>query len=184
MVGFALAALAAGFSVVDKVPHVLVILAGILSVVWLLWLDHVEHVYKIAAFIGIRLSPLLGAHYGRDALGWESFRRRLDKGGVEAWEALGRPDMRGRAPSTVKILHSRATFGFVSYIFGLPTPVLLGVYAYLAFRDGWHARNGVPEVIGMTIVAALAAYAAFKHRLVVREVKLIDESISRAGGSG
>ncbi len=86
-----LTVLGAGMAVfdVDKafVQDVLLGLAAISACLWLFWLDHLRQIFKIGAYIGLRLAPILQGFDAR-ALGWEKFLREIDSDEHRAGAAI------------------------------------------------------------------------------------------------
>jgi hypothetical protein len=142
---------------VDKHSEVVVALAAVSSFLWLLWIDHTSQIYKIAAYIGLRLAPRLR---DRDAglLGWEHFMRILNQGGEKAAIALRRPS------EEIKLLRTESIGRFVSLLFGV-TPLLLIVgfiiakygFVVAAYRELLDYRT-IPSLRGWILVLAFSAW--------------------------
>lgn len=88
LVALQVTALGAGLAIFEQYPDVVVGVAVASTFLWLLWIDQARQVCKLAAYIGVRLTPVLRDRHG-GVLGWEGFLRRLDRGGPDAAELLG-----------------------------------------------------------------------------------------------
>src|SRR5437588_7315204 len=77
IVGFDLAALGTGLSLVSSTPTVALALAAVSAYLWALWMDQAIQVWKLAAYAALQLRPRAGA----GMLQWEAFLRVLDEGG-------------------------------------------------------------------------------------------------------
>jgi hypothetical protein len=77
IIGLDLTALGSGLSLASKTPNVVVALAAVSAYLWSLWLDQASQVWKLAAYISLRLQPRAGP----GVLEWEAFLRALDEGG-------------------------------------------------------------------------------------------------------
>lgn len=122
-----LTVLGAGMAVfdVDKVflQDVLLGLAAISACLWLFWLDHLRQVFKIGAYIGLRLAPILQGFDAR-ALGWEKFLREIDSDEHRAGIAIfGDP-----AGRSIRFGKTRSIGANTTLLFGAITPVLIAVY--------------------------------------------------------
>src|SRR6266481_5511058 len=69
LVGLQLAAIGSGLAVIKDYPDVVLALAALSSFLWLLWIDHTSQIYKIAAYIGLKLAPRLRSG-NSELLGW------------------------------------------------------------------------------------------------------------------
>jgi hypothetical protein len=177
LVALQLAALGAGLSVLDKLPDVVLVLAAVSSFLWLLWIDHTSQIYKIAAYIGLRLAPRL--HEGdEELLGWEHFMRILDQGGQKAATALF-----GRSSSkSVKILRTEVIGRFISILFGASPPLLI-VGFMIAKHEKVFDWNTILSFHGAILVLALGLasiawlYAWRQYSLFVKMRRSIDQAL-------
>lgn len=128
-----IAALGTGIALVSQLPEVLLGLAALSSFLWLLWLDHTEQIYKIASYIGLRLSPRL-CREGEDLLGWEKFLRMVDRGGGEAAKALYGGPAPEELVSRIRIRPTRYITFYIMILFGLSPLVFLMAYTILVLQ--------------------------------------------------
>ncbi len=169
-------ALGAGILIVAHLHEALLGMALVTSYLWLLWLDHTEQVFKIAAYIGLRLSPRL-QRASQDALGWEMFRRRLDRGGSEAIEALYSVKAGPGVPSQVTIRPTRNIVRHVTLVFGILPVVLLVTYAFLRYdylHKGGAAAWG--RVGGLVLSLCLWTISLFQWFQFTRSVNAMEKA--------
>jgi hypothetical protein len=173
LIALQLAALGAGLSAADKLPEILLGLAMVSSFLWVFWMDHTGQIFKIAAYIALRLAPRLrGAT--PDALGWERFFRDLDAGAVPEWTNLAR----GRFPvHTTGSVHL-----YTGALFGVPPPAFL--VAYLV--SGVHGSGGGEALRWAGVAAALVLWIAtiLRFRVYLRMIDAIGDMIRPPGDAG
>lgn len=121
-----LTALGVGFSFYDKIPDVLIGLTIISCFLWLLWLDQTVQIYKIAAYIGCRLSPNL-KKISAVGFEWESFLRIIDKGGAKAALILYGPSR--MKDKLVKVHPTEYIGSYITILFGVLPPLFLIIYS-------------------------------------------------------
>jgi hypothetical protein len=176
LVALQLAALGAGLSVLDKLPDAVVALAAVSSFLWLLWIDHTSQIYKIAAYIGLRLAPRL--REGDEVLlGWEHFMRTLDQDGQKAAIALF-----GHSSSmSVKMLRTEVIGRFIFMLFGASPPLLI-VGFVIAKYDELSDLNSILSLRGAILVLASIAwlYAWSQYSLFVKMRRSIDQALLQA----
>jgi hypothetical protein len=157
IIGLDLAALGSGLSLVSKTPSIVVALAAVSAYLWSLWLDQASQVWKLAAYIALRLQPRAGP----GVLGWESFLRALDEGGSVAQRVVF-PNKTGALPSIPR-LRTRNIGFYISMLLG-GTPVLL-VGSYLATAPLEHAGAAIWIALGLAAVVwlnSLRLYGDFR----------------------
>jgi hypothetical protein len=172
LVALQLAALGAGLSAMNNLPDVVVALAAVSSFLWLLWIDHTSQIYKIAAYIGLRLAPRLREGEA-ELLGWEHFLRTLDQGGQKTAIALGRS-----SSERVKLLRTETIGRFISLLFGA-SPLLLIVGFVVAKHKELSDWNAILSLRGVILVLASLAwlYSWNRYSLFVKMRKSIDQSL-------
>lgn len=170
IVGFDLAALGTGLSLVAKTPSVALALAVVSACLWMLWLDQAIQVWKLAAYAALRLAPRAGP----GVLQWESFLRDLDEGGTDA-TTLIRPGQPGDV-RVVPRLRTRNIGFYISILLG-GTPVVL-VIGFLISKQADHSA----AAIWLELVLAAAVWAN-STRLYLSFRKLsqtLDDAIRQA----
>ncbi len=123
ILSYELAALGAGIAVLSTYPDVLLGLAAISTLLWLFWIDHTTQIYKIAAYIELKIAPRLRSP-GSEELGWERFLREIDAGDKRAEFALF-------GTSTGKIVNIQRTDWvgtYTAWLLGYSALVLLAIY--------------------------------------------------------
>lgn len=125
LISYQLTALGAGIAVFTKYPDVLLGLSAVSTFLWLFWIDHTTQIYKIAAYLELKIAPRLRKDDGGDLLGWERFLRRIDIGGATAerelyGHAVGR---------NLRIQATKWVAGYTAGLLGLSTLVLLTIYS-------------------------------------------------------
>ena len=124
LLSYELAALGAGIAVLDKYPDVLLGLAAISTFLWLFWIDHTTQIYKIAAYIELKIARRLRAQ-GGELLGWERFLRDIDAGGERRERA-----MYGKTTGKhIEIQKTEWVSNYTSWLLGYSTLALLVVYS-------------------------------------------------------
>ena len=123
LISYQLTALGAGIAVFDKYPDVLLGLAAVSTFLWLFWIDHTTQIYKLAAYLELRLAPRLRKD-GVDLLSWERFLRRVDTGGATAERELY-GDVAGR---NLQIQATKWIAGYAAGLLGFSTLVLLTIW--------------------------------------------------------
>jgi hypothetical protein len=132
LIALDLTVLGVGLTVFQTFPEIVIALAVVASFLWLLYIDHASQIYKIAAYIALRLAPRL-EQTAPEAMQWESFLRQLDKGGPEAAAALTGPD--GHRIPRYWIV-SGGPGKYVAALFAASPPVLLAAFAMTSKNDG------------------------------------------------
>jgi hypothetical protein len=174
LVGIELTALGVGLASAGALPEVIIGLAVVSAFLWMLWVDQAGQIWKIAAYTGIDLASRLRRSHP-DALGWERFLRRLDRGGDEARWVL-------RLPVEAKTLAMPKTSNvglYISLIFGGSPLVLLGVSLISLFdedMDGAGRGVRIAAIAGALVVWVLALRAFRQFR---RLAATIDAAIER-----
>jgi hypothetical protein len=181
LVSLNLAALGAGLTVITNIPDIVVALAAISSFLWLLWIDHTSQIYKIAAYIGLRLAPRLreGTEETEKLLDWEKFMRTLDQGGQTAATALfGSSLPNGVRPEKVRMLRTETIAHFVSLLFGISPPLLIAGFVIAEYRklSDW---TSLLSLRGAILILALFAwiYATKQYFRFVNGRKSIDQAL-------
>jgi hypothetical protein len=173
LVALQLAALGAGLSVLDKFPEAVVALATVSSFLWLLWIGHTSQIYKIAAYIGLRLAPQL--REGDEVLlGWEHFMRTIDQGDRKAATALF-----GLSCSmSVKILRTEAIGRFLPMLFGASPPLLIVGFVVDKYEE-LSDLNSILSLRGALLVLASIVwlYAWSQHSLFVKMRRSIEQAL-------
>jgi hypothetical protein len=141
IIGLDLGALGSGLSLVSKTPNIVVGLAAVSAYLWSLWLDQASQVWKLAAYISLRLQPRAGP----GVLEWEAFLRALDEGGSIAQRLVFQNGT--KAFPEIPRLRTRNIGIYISLLLG-GTPVVL-VVSYFVSRPH----------IGATIWIALSLAA-------------------------
>jgi hypothetical protein len=173
LVALQLAALGAGLSILDKLPDIVVALAAISSFLWLLWIDHTSQIYKIAAYIGLRLAPRL-REGDEELLNWEHFMRNIDQNGQKAEEAL----FGCSSSHNVKMLRTEVIGRFISMLFGASPPLLI-IGFVIAKHSELSDWNAILSLRGMILVLATMAwvYAYSQYTLFVKMRRTIDQAL-------
>jgi hypothetical protein len=146
---------------------------------WMLWVDHAGQIWKIAAYTGIDLGSRLRRTHP-DALGWERFLRRLDRGGDEARRVL-------RLPAGARALAMPKTTNvglYISLIFGGSPLVLLAVSLISLFdddMDGVGRGVRVAAITGALVVWVLALRAFRQFRRLAATIDAAIESSMETG---
>lgn len=125
-----LTALGVGLALADSLPDAVVGVSVASTFLWMLWVDVVAQTWKLAAYLTIELAPRFR---GSDsaALGWETFVRRLDKGGDVARQMLRIADTSHRLPS----IKSTAGGLYSSLLLGGTPLVLLVMSVSAVFEE-------------------------------------------------
>jgi hypothetical protein len=118
IIGLDLGALGSGLSLVSKTPNIVVGLAAVSAYLWSLWLDQASQVWKLAAYIALRLQPRAGP----GVLEWEAFLRTLDEGGSTAQRLVFKNST--EALPEIPQLRTRNIGFYISMLLG-GTPVVL-----------------------------------------------------------
>lgn len=161
LIAIELAALGAGLSAFDKFPEILLGLAVVSSFLWVFWMDHTGQIFKIAAYIALRLAPRL-RKASPGAFGWERFFRELDAGVLPEWvkQEGGRP---------FPIHTTGSVHLYTGALFGMPPPVFLLAYAV----SGVHGSQGGEILRWAGFAAAFVLWVAAIHRFTVY-LRMID----------
>jgi hypothetical protein len=152
-----LTALGTGLSLIADSPTIVVALAAVSAYLWSLWLDQASQVWKLAAYVALRLQRRAGP----GTLQWEAFLRVLDEGGTLAQQLL-RPGHQGEQPEVPR-LRTRNIGFYISMLLG-GTPVLL-VASYLVSKPIADAHVAVWIAIVLAIVIwlnSLRLYGDFR----------------------
>jgi hypothetical protein len=182
VVFYAMTAVAAGLAVFERFPEALLGVAAVVNFFWLMWLDHTGQVFKMAAYISLRLAPLIGkGEHG--LLRWEHFMRELDAGGESFRVAV----YGTRTPSKKKfnVLKTRATSAYLFMIFGIGTPALILCYFLVQWdQEGLDSTDYHTwiKVAVSAFVVALWCYAISRARVLKAMADDLDESIRAADG--
>jgi hypothetical protein len=155
LIALQLAALGAGLSAFERLPEILLGLAVVSSFLWVFWMDHTGQIFKIAAYIGLRLAPRL-RKASPGAFGWERFFRDLDAGAVPEW-------IDHAQDSSFPVHTTGSVHLYTGALFGAPPPIFL--IAYLA--SGLHGSGGGEVLRWVGFVGALVLWLAAMHRFVV-----------------
>lgn len=158
IVGLDLTALGTGLSLVSKTPSIVVPLAAVSAYLWSLWLDQASQVWKLAAYIALRLRP----RAGQGVLEWEAFLRVLDEGGQSARRLM--PRHAARTLPGVPRLRTRNIAFYISMLLG-GTPVVL-VVSYLLSQPLHHAGTVIWIALGLATVLwlnSLRLYGDFRE---------------------
>jgi hypothetical protein len=179
LVGLELTALGVGLASAGSLPEVIIGLAVVSAFLWMLWVDHAGQIWKIAAYTGIDLGSRLRRTHP-DALGWERFLRRLDRGGDEARRVL-------RLPAGARALAMPKTTNvglYISLIFGGSPLVLLAVSLISLFdddMDGVGRGVRVAAITGALVVWVLALRAFRQFRRLAATIDAAIESSMETG---
>src|ERR1700761_621565 len=76
IIGLEVTALGVGISLGGKSPYVLAGLAIVTAMLWVSYLDHLEGMFRIAAYIILELRPRVSGICTHPVLSWEIFLRR------------------------------------------------------------------------------------------------------------
>jgi hypothetical protein len=178
LVGIELTALGVGLASAGTLPEVIIGLAVVSAFLWMLWVDQAGQIWKIAAYTGIDLASRLRRSHP-DALGWERFLRRLDRGGDEARRVL-------RLPVGARALAMPKTSNvglYISLIFGGSPLVLLGVSLISLFdedMDGAGRGVRIAGIAGALVVWVLALRAFQQFRRFAATIDAAIESCFEA----
>lgn len=182
LVGLELTALGVGLASAGSLPEVIIGLAVVSAFLWMLWVDHAGQIWKIAAYTGIDLGSRLRRSHP-DALGWERFLRRLDRGGDEARRVLGLP-----AGARALAMPKTSNVGlYISLIFGGSPLVLLAVSLISLFdddMDGVGRGVRVAAIAGALVVWVLALRAFRQFRRLAATIDAAIESSLETGIEG
>jgi hypothetical protein len=157
IIGLDLAALGTGLSLVSKTPSIVVALAAVSAYLWSLWLDQASQVWKLAAYIALRIQPRAGP----GMLEWEPFLRTLDEGGSVAQKMIFSES--AETLPDVPRLRTRNIGFYISMLLG-GTPVLL-VGSYLVSEPLEHASAAIWIALGLATVVwlnSLRLYGDFR----------------------
>ena len=180
LVGIELTALGVGLASAGTLPEVIIGLAVVSAFLWMLWVDQAGQIWKIAAYTGIDLASRLRRSHP-DALGWERFLRRLDRGGDEARRVL-------RVPVGARALAMPKTSNvglYISLLFGGSPLVLLGISLISLFdedMDGAGRGVRIAAIAGALVVWALALRAFRQFRRLAATIDAAIESSLEARG--
>lgn len=173
LVAIQLAALGAGLSVLKDYPDIVIALATISSFLWLLWVDHTSQIYKIAAYIDLRLAPRL-REGNQELLGWERFMRMLDQGNETAAIVL----FGKQSSKRLTMLQTEKIGKFISLLFGGSPPFLILGFVIVKFEElsTWWSilslRGGI-----LAITSIVWFYALSRYLLFVRMRRTLDQAI-------
>lgn len=170
LVAVDLTALGLALASIASFPDAAIGIAAASTFLWMLWIDQASQTWKIAAYIAIELAPRLSeVHPG--ALGWETFVRRLDKGGEHAREALRLSDIRSPLPS----LKTTAAGLYSSLLLGGAPLALLALGASTIFED---VSSSARIAKALASLASLLLWAAALH--VYRRFRSLRSAIDLA----
>jgi hypothetical protein len=173
LVAAQLGAVGGGLSVMKDFPDVVLGLATVSSFLWLLWIDHTSQIYKVAAYISLRLAPRLRAG-NPELLGWERFLRALDQEDQAAAKVLF-----GQATTkNVSLLRTEQIGLFIALLFGL-SPILLIIGSILARPNEVFDCGKILSLHSGVLVVAIAAwlFAIDRYRRFVQARRSIDEAV-------
>jgi hypothetical protein len=156
LIALDLTALGAGLTVFQAFPAIVIGLAVVTSFLWLIYIDHASQIYKIAAYIALRLAPRL-EETATAAMQWENFLRQLDKGGPEAAAALSGPGDH-RTPRHWIVSGGPGTY--VAALFAASPPVLLATFAISSGIGG----DALERLLRLAVL--LATYAVWVGSIV------------------
>jgi hypothetical protein len=186
-----LTALGAGLSVFGKVPEVAIALAGVSSFLWLLWLDHTAQIYKVAAYISLRIAPRLQQGLDHELLGWELFLRRLDSGDGDAVEALYGTAARRSLRRTIPVMPTHNIARYTMILFGAGPLVLLGIAGVRQLATNFHPHDSGDwiRMVSLVVTIGLWAVACGTYRRFCRardalSKAVLDVGAWRADGTG
>lgn len=170
LIALEIAALGAAISVVDKVPDVLLGAAIISSYLWLFWMDHAGQIYKIAAYIAIKLAPRLRT-ISPGSMAWEFFLRELDAGNERSRLALFSAS---QLPSNPRGLWRPGSADwYTALLFGGAPPILLFTYAFIL------PNAFVPlRIFAMTVGTLLWLLTCLRFRIFTFNIRIVGSAIS------
>ncbi|AGZ43842.1 hypothetical protein [Actinoplanes friuliensis] len=168
-----LTVLGAGLTVLQRLPAVGVGLAIASSSLWLFFIDHASQVYKIAAYIALRIGPAVRT-VAPEAFRWEEFVRELDAGGSRASRVLY-PGQSGPAPQNWIV--SGGPSRYLAALFGGSPPILLIAFIVSSGFDG-SAAEVVLRFVVLLAGLGIWAIALTRYRAFRRTVSAINEAIS------
>lgn len=175
LIALQLAALGAGLSVIDKLPDVLLALAGVSAFLWLFWVDHAGQVYKIAGYLGIVLAPRLAGLVKAKVLGWEEFVRQMEHPETShgaLFSGTGAP---------VFIQRATSADWYTAALFGLTPPGLAA--GYLATLRHLHRPLAAHVWVEVGVVSVLWLMALWRFLAFKRTVNNIGQAILAAGNA-
>ncbi len=177
IVSLQLTALGAGLAIIDKYPDIVIALAAVSSFLWLLWLDHTSQIYKIAAYISLKLAYRL-QRISPEVMGWETFLRSIDQGGFATEVVLFGKKVNER----FLWLHTNEIAKYVALLFGVSPGLLIAGFLlshYVQFKhiaDVLSVRGGL---LGVAIVLWLYSLSCYYYFVKMRT--LIDKAILSHG---
>ena len=174
LIALQLAALGAGVSIINKLPDVLLALAGVSCFLWLFWVDHAGQVYKIAGYLGIVLAPRLTTATASPVLGWEKFVREIEQPDTSRRTLFG--SRGGRA----YIQRATSADWYTALLFGLTPPAL--AVAYVATLQHLHRGLGPRIWLEVSLVGLLWLIALWRFVAFKRTVRNIATAILAHGG--
>lgn len=176
LVAAQLGAVGGGLSVLKDFPDVVLGLATVSSFLWLLWIDHTSQIYKIAAYISLRLAPRL-REGNRELLGWERFLRDLDQENQAAARVLFGP----ATTKNVSLLRTEQIGLFIALLFGL-SPILLILGSVLARPHEIFNCRKILSLHSAVLLVAIAAwvFAINRYRRFDQARRTIDEAVLEA----
>jgi hypothetical protein len=163
-----LTALGAGISFSGRTHHIFAGLSITSSLLWLFWLEHTGQIFRIGAYISIELRPRFTESYGRNALGWESFWRRIDpETGTDARQPKKRRSL---------LAQPGPADWYVALLFGGVTPLLLAIYFWSSALD----PHGMTIWVWLASASAIAFWLFSLSRFLhyVRTVKNLTAMIN------
>lgn len=171
-------------SAYDKLPHEIAVVGAFTSnVFWLMWLDHTSQIYKLAAYIELRIAPRLRRGHP-NAMSWERFMRNLDEGGATASYAL----FGERKGGDLDIPKTEGIAKYIYMLFGGVSLLLLAVFV-VEFRASFVQvisdilQPALPDyldvirLLGGLLALALFAYGSVKNRQLTTTARLIKSAI-------
>lgn len=164
-----LATLAAGTSVIAQYPVILIALAMVSNFLFLFWLAQTMQIYRIAAYVALRLRPSLMALYTCEVLGWERYVRELTASSEHMARALY-PENPEKAP---KISRNRDGVYISLLLGGIAPPALIGVSLFRAR----HASSPLWVWLAAIVGVAFWGYAMNSAINVMRSTKHISDVI-------
>lgn len=168
LVPLQLTALGAGLSFAGRSHHIFAGLSVISSLLWLFWIEHTGQIFRIGAYISIELRPRLAARFGPDALGWETFWRRVDP-------TTG-TDARPREKRRSLLAQPGPADWYVSLLFGGVTPLFLAIY----IRSSALSPQGITVWVWLASLSAIAfcVFSLIRFLQYVRTVRNLTRMIS------
>jgi hypothetical protein len=178
-----LTVLGAGLTVFQALPPAALGLAAVSSFLWLIFMDHASQVYKIAAYISLRLAPELRA-VAPLALQWERFLRELDAGGQRTANALYR---QGKGSAPKHWITSGASSKYTATLFAGSPPVLLIAFAVSAATPKTHVSlaEHLVELAALLLsfgiwVRAIIRFRHYLHTLRAISAAILAEAIPQS----